>query len=114
MGVGNNKKGLKNPQLISLTDGVYVIIGAHLTLEEAREQFGKEYDLEVDDFDDNEKVPIVSTIDSVKHWWMRYEFIGENNCPDNFDPEPGDRLWMLKEQTKRPKGCVRRATAINC
>ena len=28
-------------------------------------------------------------------------------------PEPGDRLWMLKEQEKRPKGCVRKATVIN-
>lgn len=94
------------PELVRLTDDIIVIIGAHLSLEEAREQFSKEYDEEIDS-------DLPATIDSVKHWWMRYEFIGEDNCPDNWDPEPGDRLWMLKEQEKRPKGCVRKATVIN-
>jgi len=107
------KRKPMKPELVRLTGDVYVIIGAHLTLEEAKEQFGKEYDEEVDAFDDKENVPIISTIDSVKHCWMRYEFIGEFNCPDDFDPEPGDCLWMLKEQEKRPKGCVRKATVIN-
>jgi len=102
------------PELVRFTDGVMVIIGAHLSLEEAKEQFGKEYNEEVDAFDDNAGIPIVSTIDEVKHWWVRYEFIGENNCPDDYDdPEPGDALWMLKEQEKRPKGCTRKATVIN-
>ena len=101
------------PELLRLTDGIYVIVGSHLSLEEAQKQFGKEYDEERDEFDDEKKIPIISTIDSVKHWWMRYEFIGENNCPDDYDPEPGDQLWMLKEQEKRPKGCVRAATVIN-
>jgi len=102
------------PELVRFTDGCYVIVGAHLTLEEAKDQFGKEYDEEVDDFDDKLKLPITSTIDYINHWWVRYEYIGESNCPDDFDdPEPGDRMWMLKEQTSRPKGVVRKATVIN-
>jgi hypothetical protein len=76
-------------------------------LEEAQKQFGREYDEEVD-----EDEPV--TIDSVKHWWVRYEYLGELNCPDDYDDfEPGDALWMLKEQIKRPKGVVRKATVIN-
>lgn len=101
------------PELQRFTDGLYVIVGAHLTLEEAREQFGKEYDEEIDAFDDNIGKPITSTIDNVKHQWVRYEYIGEFNCPDDYDPEPGDALWMLKEQEKRPKGIVRKATVVN-
>jgi hypothetical protein len=95
------------PELQRFTDGLYVIVGSHLTIEEARAQFGKEYDSEVDN-------DTLTEIDSVKHWWVRYEYIGEDNCPDDYDdPEPGTRLWMLKEQTKRPKGVVRKATVIN-
>lgn len=95
------------PELIRFTDGIYVIVGEHLTLEEAQRQFGEEYDEEVDE---NEPV----TIDSVKHWWVRWEYIGPDNCPDDYDdPEPGDAMWILKEQTKRPKGVVRKATVIN-
>jgi len=80
-----------------------------ITLEEAQKQFGEEYEEEVDaDFDE----PVM--INSVKHWWIRYEYLGELNCPDDYDDfEPGDALWMLKEQTKRPKGVVRKATVIN-
>lgn len=95
------------PELVRFTDGVYVIVGDHLSLGEAQRQFGMEYDEEVD-----EDEPV--TIDSVKHWWVRYEYIGPDNCPDDYDdPEPGDTMWMLKEQTKRPKGVVRKATVIN-
>jgi hypothetical protein len=95
------------PELVRFTDNVYVIVGDHLTLEEAQKQFGKEYDEEVD-----EDEPV--TIDSVKHWWVRYEYLGPDNCPDDYDdPEPGERMWMLKEQMKRPKGVVRKATVIN-
>lgn len=98
---------MKKPELIRFTDDVYVIVGAHLTAEEAQEQFGKEYDEEID-------LDEIATIDTVKHWWVRYEFIGENNCPDDYeDWEYGDKLWMLKEQTVRPKGVVRKATVIN-
>lgn len=101
------------PELVRFTDGVYVIVGAHLTLEEAREQFGKEYDEEIDDYDDINKKRVFTQIDTVKHWWIRYEYIGEYNCPDDWDPEPGDAMWLLREQTKRPKGVVRKATVIN-
>ena len=94
------------PELQRFTDGLYVIVGAHLTLEEAREQFGKEYDEEVDNDTPTE-------ITFVKHQWVRYEYIGEFNCPDDYEPEPGSALWMLKEQEKRPKGIVRKATVIN-
>ena len=95
------------PKLVRFTDGVYVIVGAHLTLEEAQKQFGKEYDEEID-------ADYPATIDYIRHWWVRYEYVGPDNCPDDYDdPEPGDRLWMLKEQTKRPKGVVRKATVIN-
>jgi hypothetical protein len=95
------------PELVRFTDGIYVIIGDHFPLEEAQRQFGKEYDEEID-----EDEPV--TIDSVKHWWVRYEYLGELNCPDDYDDfEPGERMWMLKEQTKRPKGVVRKATVIN-
>ena len=94
------------PELVRFTDDAYVIVGAHLTLEEVQGQFGKEYDEMIDE-DEPAKIT------SVKHWWVRYEFIGPENCPDNYDPDPGDRLWMLKEQEKRPKGCVRKATVIN-
>jgi hypothetical protein len=97
------------PELVRFTDGIYVIVGDHLTLEDAQKQFGEEYEEEVDaDFDE----PVM--INSVKHWWIRYEYLGELNCPDDYDDfEPGDALWMLKEQTKRPKGVVRKATVIN-
>jgi hypothetical protein len=94
------------PELVRLSEDYYVIIGAHLTLKEVQEQFGKEYDEEVCDDE-------FSPINSIKHCWMRYEYIGEYNCPDDFEPEPGDALWMLKEQTERPKGVVRKATVIN-
>lgn len=95
------------PELIRFTDGIYVIDGDHLILEEAQRQFGEEYS---DEIDSDEPV----TIDSVKHWWVRYEFIGPDNCPDDYDdPEPGDAMWILREQTKRPKGVVRKATVIN-
>ena len=95
------------PELIRFTDGLYVIVGDHLTLEEAQRQFGEEYDGEIDSDE-----PV--TIDSVKHWWVRYEYLGEFNCPDDYDDyEPGDALWILKEQIKRPKGVVRKATVIN-
>jgi hypothetical protein len=97
------------PELVRFTDGIYVIVGDHLTLEEAQNQFGREYDEEID-----EDEPV--TIDTVKHWWIRYEYIGPDNCPDDYDDlnlEPGDALWMLMTQTKRPKGVVRKATVIN-
>jgi len=97
------------PELVRFTDGVYVIIGDHLTLEEAQRQFGERYEEEIDADTDE---PVI--INSVKHWWVRYEYIGPDNCPDEFDdPEPGDALWMLKEQIKRPKGVVRKATVVN-
>jgi hypothetical protein len=35
------------PELVRLSEDYYVIIGAHLTLKEVQEQFGKEYDEEV-------------------------------------------------------------------
>ena len=73
------------PKLQRFTDGLYVIVGAHLTLNEAQEQFGEEYDEEVDAFDDNIGKPITSTIDRVKHQWVRYEYIGPDNCPDDYD-----------------------------
>jgi len=103
------------PELVRFTDDIYVIVGAHLSLEETREQFGREYDTEMDAFDDDKNIPIISVINSVKHWWVRYEFIGGNNCPDDYDDdiEPGTALWMLKKQEKRPKGVVRKATVIN-
>jgi hypothetical protein len=95
------------PELVRFTDNVYVIVGDHLTLEDAQKQFGREYDEEVD-----EDEPV--TIDSVKHWWIRYEYLGPDNCPDDYDdPEPGEAMWMLKEQLKRPKGVVRKVTVIN-
>lgn len=98
---------MKHPELVRFTDGLYVIVGDHLSLEEAQKQFGKQYDEEID-----EDEPV--TIDSVKHWWVRYEFLGEWNCPDEYDDyEPGDAMWILREQTKRPKGVVRKATVIN-
>lgn len=99
------------PELVRFTEGVYVIVGDHLSLEEAQKQFGDAYEEEVDaDFDDN--APVM--INSVKHWWIRYEYLGPDNCPDDYDdPEPGDAMWMLREQTKRPKGVVRKATVIN-
>lgn len=104
----------KPSELMRFTDGLYVIVGAHLTLEEAQEQFGKEYDEEIDDYDTKLNKSVTSTIDWVKHYWVRYEYIGEFNCPDDFDdPEPGDRLWILREQINRPKGVVRKATVIN-
>ena len=116
MNLSSLRKGvtMKNPELQRFTDGVYVIVGAHLPLEEAQKQFGKEYDTEMDAFDDDKKIPITSTINSVKHYWVRYEFIGPDNCPDDYDdPEPGDKCWMLKYQKNRPKGVVRKATVIN-
>jgi hypothetical protein len=74
-----------------------------------RKKYYKKYILN-EEVDEDEPV----TIDSVKHWWVRYEYIGPDNCPDDYDdPEPGDTMWMLKEQTKRPKGVVRKATVIN-
>lgn len=98
---------MKKPELIRFTDGLYVIVGDHLSLEEAQKQFGKQYDEEID-----EDEPV--TIDSVKHWWVRWEFLGEMNCPDDYDDyEPGEAMWILREQTKRPKGVVRKATVIN-
>jgi hypothetical protein len=97
-------------ELVRFTDGIYVIVGAHLSLEEAREQFGEEYADEDYDYDND----CIKRINSVKHQWVRYEYIGPDNCPDDYDdPEPGDALWMLKRQEKRPKGCVRKATVIN-
>ena len=98
------------PELVRFTDGIYVIVGDHLTLEEAQKQFGEEYSDEDYDYD-NDKV---KTIESVKHWWVRYEYLGPDNCPDAFDDyDPGDALWILREQTKRPRGVVRKATVIN-
>ena len=98
------------PELVGFSDGLYVIVGDHLTLEEAQKQFGEEYGDEDYDYD-NDKVRI---IESVKHWWVRYEYLGEFNCPDAYDDyEPGDALWILREQTERPKGVVRKATVIN-
>ena len=93
--------------LTRFTDGVMVIVGEHLTLEETIKRFGYEYEeyIDVDELD---------PITSVKHWWVRYEFIGEFNCPDDYDDlSPGDALWILKETEIRPKGCVRKATVIN-
>jgi hypothetical protein len=101
------------PELVRFSDDTYIIIGAHLTLEEARDQFGKEYDSEVDAYDDEAKKEIFTPIESVKHWWVRYEFIGEDNCPDDFEGDPGDSMWILHEREKRPKGITRRATVIN-
>ncbi len=98
------------PELQRFSDGNYVIVGAHLSLEEVKEQFGREYDEEVCcDYEDLEFVPI----NTVHHWWIRYEFIGPDNCPYDYDSEPGDACWMLRIQTKRPKGVVRKATVIN-
>ena len=93
--------------LVRFTDGVMVIVGEHLTLEESRKRFG-------DDYDEYVECDGCDPIKSVKHWWVRYEFIGEPNCPDDYDdPSPGDALWMLKETEIRPKGVVRKATVIN-
>jgi hypothetical protein len=85
------------PELVRFTDGIYLIV-----------------DEEIDAYDDDAKKGIFTPIDSVKHWWIRYEFIGEYNCPDDYDdPEPGDSMWLLYERETRPKGVVRKATAIN-
>jgi hypothetical protein len=95
------------PELVRFTGGLYLIVGDHLSLEEAQKQFGEEYDEAID-----EDEPV--TIDSVKHWWVRYEYLGEWNCPDEYDDfELGEAMWLLYEQTKRPKGVVRKATVIN-
>jgi len=98
------------PELVRFTDGVCVIIGDHLTLEETRKRFGDEYGEEYYDYDADKP----GIIESVKHWWVRYEYLGPYNCPDDFDDcDPGDAAWLLREQIARPKGVVRKATVIN-
>jgi hypothetical protein len=87
-------------------DFPFVIVGAHLTLDEARARFGEDYNAEIG-------ADEIATINAVKHCWVRYEIIGEGNCPDDYEPEPGLRLWMLHEQTRRPGGVVRKATVVN-
>lgn len=85
-------------------DYEYVIVGAHLSLEDTRKQFGEEIKL-----DQGEHAEITK----VKHWWVRYEFLGPDNTPDDFnDPEPGDAAWVLYDKEARPGGAVRRATVI--
>lgn len=94
------------PYLTALSDFTYVIVGEHLTVEEANRQFGEEYSRESD---------TSGGIVGVKHYWMRYEFIGEDNCPDEMDPEDfgkGEGCWVLKEQTKRPKGATVKVTVV--
>lgn len=103
------KPTAKPAELVRFSDGSLVIVGAHLTLEEAQSQFGEEYGEEEFDYEGDQ----LGKISSVKHWWIRYEFIGEDNCPEDFEPEKGDRCWILREQEKRPGGCVKRATVIN-
>jgi len=99
----------KKPELTMFSNGDWVIVGDHLSLEDAQKQFGDEYR------DENDLTEEMAGIESVKHWWIRYEFIGPDNCPDGYDEiiDPGDALWILKEQEKRPKGCIRKVTVIN-
>ena len=102
-----------NVKLVRYTDGIYVIEGAHLTLEEAKKLFEKEYDEVVDAYDFDKDCEIISGINKVTHCWIRYEFVGEFNCPDDFDFEPGDAIWLLYTTKNRPKGVTRKATIIN-
>jgi len=80
-----------------------VILGAHLSIEEAREQFGEEY---ADSMDQDPS----AVINNVRHCWARYEFIGPDNCPECC--EGMTAAWILYEDY-RPQGFVRRVTVIN-
>lgn len=98
----DSAKRKKMPDLIMMNDGSWVIAGAHLTAEEAEEQFGKKWRDESDETD---------KITRVDHAWLRYEKIGEDDM-DFEDVDPGTSLWILYETKKRPKGVTRAATVI--
>jgi hypothetical protein len=91
-------------ELVRFTGDLYVIVGGHIPLKEIREKYGEEIKL-----DEGKDAEIVST----RYGWVRYEFLGPDNTPDDFDdPVPGDAAWILYLQEKRPKGIVRKVTAI--
>jgi hypothetical protein len=94
------------PELALFTDGSWVILGAHLSLEEARARFGEEFARE-----NGGDEPAV--IDHVDHCWVRQGFVGEDDL-DALDDgiEIGTRWWILHETTVRPTGVVRRATVV--
>lgn len=84
-----------------LNDNTLVIAGAHLTAEEAEAQFGEEF----------RKYDRVGEILFVRHGWLRYEKIAEDDM-DFEDIEPGTSLWILYETKNRPRGVTRAATVV--
>lgn len=90
---------IKDTELIELNNGDWVISGEHLSLEEAKKKFNEEIIL-------NTGYPI----DSVRHSWLRYEFVNQGDFDLSYDDDKY-ALWVL-HTGKRPKGVVRKCTEI--
>ncbi|MCK9570281.1 hypothetical protein M0R72_15150 [Candidatus Pacearchaeota archaeon] len=84
-------------ELTLFSEGEWVIIGDHLSLEEALEYAKKE---------DPEHA---LSFTEVKHYWVRYEF-AEGDEREEFQIES---WWRLHETTKRPKGITKKATVLS-
>lgn len=81
-------------ELTLFSEGEWVIIGDHLSLEDALVIAKKE------------NPDCIFT--EVKHYWVRYEFT------ESDEREEYDILlwWRLHETTKRPEGVTKKATVL--
>lgn len=86
-----------NLELVQLSNSDWVIMDGHVLLEDAKKWFG-------DEIRDATGYPI----DDVRHSWMRYEFVSQEDL--DFD-DSKFATWML-HGTKRPKGVVKKCTEI--
>lgn len=85
----------------AFSNGEFVVIGEHISLERAKEMMSKE-----------DPGAIVT---EVKHYWVRYEWMTDEDI-DDFDVGYGTTIrpqwWVLHETTLRPKGLTRKATEL--
>lgn len=89
----------KDIKLFSFSDSSWVIIGDHVSKEDAQKLA-------------TEEDPCL-IVESVQHCWVRYEFIADGESIfDDFEPSERPRWWVLHESQSRPKGVVRKATVI--
>ena len=87
---------MTNLELSLFSEGEWVIIGDHLSLEDARDIAKKE--------DPEHSLSFTE----VKRYWVRYEFTEADECE-----EYGIlHWWRLHETTKRPKGITKKATML--
>lgn len=102
-----NKKVEKKGEAVHFNeDYPVVIMDVHISPEEAMVIAERDIgDIELD----------YGKCIGVRHFWARYQFIGEGDALDDYDDDyvaGKDSLWYMYETSKRPKGVVKRVTVL--